>query len=155
MLRAKLSVVGGDIGVNQVTLDLPAILGRGTETSLPLGNTLVSRRHCELFERDGVLWVRDLGSLNGTFVGSQRIEEQVLASGDLLTVGTITFRSLEENQDSDGSSAGGLSTATQSNSEGDTALCDASAQNVGSEEDVLVFDEKQNEPHEKTTLGLS
>ncbi len=35
----------------------------------------VSRLHCEFFEQSGVLYVRDLGSTNGTFVGDQKVEE--------------------------------------------------------------------------------
>ena len=38
--------------------------------------------------------MRDLESLNGTFVGSDRVDEAVLHSGDLLTVGTVTFRAI-------------------------------------------------------------
>jgi pSer/pThr/pTyr-binding forkhead associated (FHA) protein len=43
-----------------------------------------------------VLMVRDLGSLNGTFLGEQRVEHDALplTSGDLLTVGGVTFRAL-------------------------------------------------------------
>ncbi len=59
-----------------------------------LTHPLVSRRHCELVEKDGHVLVRDLQSLNGTFVGSDRIEEAILWPGDLLTVGTVTFRAM-------------------------------------------------------------
>ena len=38
--------------------------------------------------------VRDLGSLNGTFIGSERVTEALLPAGGLLTVGTVTFRAL-------------------------------------------------------------
>jgi predicted component of type VI protein secretion system len=54
----------------------------------------VSRQHCEIFEKDGYLVVRDLGSLNGTFIGEKRISEAVLRDGELLTVGTVTFRAV-------------------------------------------------------------
>ena len=40
--------------------------------------------------------VRDLGSLNGTFVNNQRITESPIAPGELLTVGTVTFRAVYE-----------------------------------------------------------
>jgi pSer/pThr/pTyr-binding forkhead associated (FHA) protein len=56
----------------------------------------VSRQHCELFELNGQLMVRDLGSLNGTFVNNQRITESPLAPNELLTVGTVTFRAVYE-----------------------------------------------------------
>jgi len=70
---------------------LPLVLGRGREVDLTLASPLVSRRHCELYEADGQICVRDLESLNGTFVGEDRIEDTQLSSGDLLTVGAAIF----------------------------------------------------------------
>jgi predicted component of type VI protein secretion system len=59
-----------------------------------LPHPLVSRQHCELFETNGRLMVRDLGSLNGTFVNNERISEAALPPGELLTVGAVTFRAV-------------------------------------------------------------
>ena len=92
MLEVKLVVVGGATEGDEFQLELPAVLGRACEVTLPLPHPLVSRRHCELVDRDGSLLVRDLGSTNGTFVGSERITESVLEHGQLLTVGTVIFR---------------------------------------------------------------
>ena len=94
MDQVKLLVVGGNTESSEIELALPAVFGRGREASVTLPHPLVSRRHCELFERDGQLIVRDLGSLNGTFVGSERVDESVLEAGQLLTVGTVTFRAI-------------------------------------------------------------
>ena len=93
MLNVKLIVVGGAIEGEVIQLDLPATLGRSRGSSLPLPHPLVSRQHCELVEKDGGLFVRDLGSTNGTFVGSERVDSDTLIEhGGLLTVGTVTFR---------------------------------------------------------------
>ena len=92
MMNAKLLVVGGEIGSQEIPLALPAVIGRGRDVSVNLSHPLVSRRHCQLADQDGWLVVRDLHSLNGTFVGSERIEEAYLRPGELLTVGTVTFR---------------------------------------------------------------
>ena len=95
MLKAKLVVVGGDAKAKEVDLRLPTVIGRGREVSLTLPHPLVSRRHTELFEKDGYLYVKDLGSLNGTYVNNRRIEsEQRLAPNELLTLGNVTFRAL-------------------------------------------------------------
>lgn len=93
MLQAKLVVVGGEVQSQEVKLKLPAVIGRGKEATLKVPLALISRRHCEIRERDGRLYIRDLGSLNGTFVNNYKITaEQPLLPGELVTVGTITFR---------------------------------------------------------------
>jgi pSer/pThr/pTyr-binding forkhead associated (FHA) protein len=51
----------------------------------------VSRRHCEIVERDGLLFVRDFGSRNGTFLNGQFVTESTLTADDKLTVGLTTF----------------------------------------------------------------
>ncbi|MCO6454246.1 MAG: FHA domain-containing protein [Pirellulaceae bacterium] len=95
-MHAKLVVVGGDAKAAEINLKLPTIIGRGRNASLTLAHPLVSRQHCEIVEHEGRLLVRDLGSLNGTFVGNERITESILAPGELLTVGTVTFRAVYE-----------------------------------------------------------
>jgi hypothetical protein len=97
-LNAKLIVVGGDVKTEEIKLRLPSTIGRGRGTTIMLAHPLVSRQHCELYEADGHLMVRDLGSLNGTFVNNQRISEAALPPGDLLTIGTVTFRAVYEAQ---------------------------------------------------------
>jgi predicted component of type VI protein secretion system len=89
-------IVGGNVQIRQFDLHLPAVIGRSRGTDLTLGNPLVSRQHCEVFEANGMLMVRDLGSLNGTFVGDTRIAEQAMPvkPGDLFSVGPVTFRAV-------------------------------------------------------------
>jgi pSer/pThr/pTyr-binding forkhead associated (FHA) protein len=94
MLQITLKVVGGELESDEIQLGLPAVIGRAQDVAITLAHPLVSRHHCELRAENGQLWVRDLGSLNGTFVGSQRIMEAELKPGGLLTVGTVTFRAL-------------------------------------------------------------
>lgn len=93
MLKVKLVVVGGATERDEFQPSLPAVLGRSRNAEVPLPHPLVSRRHCELIEKDERLFVRDLGSTNGTFVGSERVDaETVVEHGSLLTIGTVTFR---------------------------------------------------------------
>lgn len=99
MLSVKLVVVGGDAKSKEVQLKLPTVIGRGREgVTLTLPHKLVSRKHTELFEDKGKLFVRDLGSLNGTFVNNQRIAEpRPLKPNELLTLGNVTFRAIYDN----------------------------------------------------------
>lgn len=88
----KLIVVKGASKPGEVEVNLPTVIGRSNDVDLPLRHALISRQHCELSELDGVVIVRDLGSLNGTFVDDERITEAELRPGNLLTVGSVTFR---------------------------------------------------------------
>jgi pSer/pThr/pTyr-binding forkhead associated (FHA) protein len=91
-MNVRLVSVGGDVKATEISLQLPTLVGRGREATLTLPHPLVSRRHCELYELDGKLWVRDLGSLNGTYVGSQQVTDAEVPPGELLTVATLNFR---------------------------------------------------------------
>jgi hypothetical protein len=93
-MEVKLIVVGGDAKATEIDLKLPTVIGRGRGATLTLPHPLVSRQHCEIYEADGQLWVRDLGSLNGTFIGNEPISEAILPAGELLTVGAVTFRAI-------------------------------------------------------------
>lgn len=94
MLQAKLVVVGGGSSqAQEIKLRLPAIIGRGRGATLKVPLSLISRKHCEIREQDGRLYIRDLGSLNGTYINNYKISsEQPLLPGELVTVGTVTFR---------------------------------------------------------------
>ena len=67
--------------------ELPLIIGRSPEVTIQVDDRWVSRRHCEIAERDGLLVVRDLGSTHGTLLNRQPITESTLTPGDKITVG--------------------------------------------------------------------
>ena len=96
-INAKLVVVGGEVKTAEIKLRLPCTIGRGRGCTIMLPQALVSRQHCELFETGGQMMVRDLGSLNGTFVNNQKIADpSPIRSEELLTIGTVTFRVVYE-----------------------------------------------------------
>jgi pSer/pThr/pTyr-binding forkhead associated (FHA) protein len=67
--------------------------GRHDDCQLRIKSSEVSRRHCQFFEKNGLLLVKDLGSSNGTFLNGKKIEGQrVLEPGDELTVGPVKLR---------------------------------------------------------------
>ena len=67
--------------------------GRHPESDIFLDDVTVSRRHAEFRRRDGKFFVHDVGSLNGTYVNRQRVDETQLANGDELQIGRfkLTF----------------------------------------------------------------
>ncbi len=95
-MEAKLIVVGGKASKGAVALKLPSVIGRGREAGLTIAHPMISRRHCELFESDGLLMVRDLGSLNGTLIDGRRVKEAPLPPDGEFTVGPLTFRAQYE-----------------------------------------------------------
>jgi pSer/pThr/pTyr-binding forkhead associated (FHA) protein len=62
-------------------------VGRHPESDIFLDDITVSRRHAEFCREEGLYRVRDVGSLNGTYVNRDRIEDTALASGDEVQIG--------------------------------------------------------------------
>ena len=62
--------------------------GRHPESDIFLDDVTVSRRHAEVVKTADGYAVRDVGSLNGTYLNRERIEAEVpLANGDEVQVG--------------------------------------------------------------------
>jgi hypothetical protein len=68
--------------------DHAVVIGRLPECDIVLPDSNVSRRHAELRRKGDGVFVTDLGSTNGTRVNGTPVREQVLASGDEVTVGS-------------------------------------------------------------------
>ena len=61
--------------------------GRHPESDIFLDDITVSRRHAEVRRKDGNFFVHDLGSLNGTYVNRERVDNTQLAHGDEIQIG--------------------------------------------------------------------
>lgn len=61
--------------------------GRHPESDIFLDDITVSRRHAEFIRQGGGYLVRDVGSLNGTYVNRERIDEGTLRNGDEVQIG--------------------------------------------------------------------
>ena len=61
--------------------------GRHPESDIFLDDITVSRRHAEFQRGNGGYLVRDVGSLNGTYLNRERIDETTLANGDEVQIG--------------------------------------------------------------------
>jgi hypothetical protein len=91
-IDVQLIVVGGKAKKAKVAITLPTVIGRSRGAGLTVAHPMISRRHCELFDADGLLMIRDLGSLNGTVVAGQRIKQSPLPPDAEFVVGPLTFR---------------------------------------------------------------
>ena len=61
--------------------------GRHPDSDIFLDDITVSRRHAEFMRDGGSYRVRDVGSLNGTYVNRERTDNAVLAHGDEVQIG--------------------------------------------------------------------
>ena len=85
---ALLIVQRGPNAGSRFLLDTDVVTaGRHPDSDIFLDDVTVSRRHAE-FRREGDRTkVRDVGSLNGTYVNRERVEEADLTTGDEIQVG--------------------------------------------------------------------
>src|SRR5512144_1574211 len=90
MARLILSTAEG-----QQAIELRPInsLGRHPNNSIQLLDKIVSKEHCIIELRDGQFILRDLGSLNGTYINGDRVRgEQPLKHGDEIALGSTRAR---------------------------------------------------------------
>ena len=78
---------GGRAGETFRPADSRTLIGRSPDCDVFLDDVTVSRRHAELLEDGGRFTIRDLGSLNGTFVNRRRIESTELEDDDEVQIG--------------------------------------------------------------------
>lgn len=86
---------GPDIGRQIELTDDPLEIGRGEEAGLQIDSDLVSRRHATLIKVGKRFLIRDNGSTNGTYVGSEKITTAELREGDLIKIGKVVLRYTE------------------------------------------------------------
>lgn len=78
---------GPNTGARFLLDDAEVTTGRGPESDIFLDDVTVSRKHA-VFSRDGQgFGVRDVGSLNGTYVNKERIDQAALRTGDEVQIG--------------------------------------------------------------------
>jgi EAL domain-containing protein (putative c-di-GMP-specific phosphodiesterase class I) len=74
---------------------VPFTIGRDRDCSLKLRSQGVSRHHARLNVSGDMLWIRDSGSTNGTFLNGKPVaESKALTIGDILQIGKVGFRVL-------------------------------------------------------------
>jgi pSer/pThr/pTyr-binding forkhead associated (FHA) protein len=92
-MKIELSTVESWISpLHAVVETLPVVLGRNAHADIWLADQWASRAHCELYDRNGMLAIRDLGSKHGTYVNGARVSDAIVRPGDNLRVGVTTLK---------------------------------------------------------------
>jgi hypothetical protein len=75
-------------------IEQEATIGRGGGCTISLpSDTFASQVHARIVERDGQLWLEDLGSTNGTFLNGKQVTRPArVRKGDRLTIGHSELR---------------------------------------------------------------
>ena len=83
-------------GFSGKTCDLTAdklTIGRVEDNGFQIPEGSVSGRHCEVRLQEGKVYVKDLGSTNGTFIGGKKVNsEALLRPGKILRLGQVEIR---------------------------------------------------------------
>ena len=89
----SLTVTEGSLAGTTLTLiESGVLLGRNPECTLVLDDDFASGRHARVFRRDGGWVVEDLGSTNGTYMGSTRLTKPTpVEVGSTLRIGKTIF----------------------------------------------------------------
>jgi pSer/pThr/pTyr-binding forkhead associated (FHA) protein len=77
----------GSVLQNVPVLKGPITIGRAPDNSIAIDNVSISTHHARIEVQQGRLILSDLGSLNGTFVNSQRVKSTTLKDGDVISIG--------------------------------------------------------------------
>jgi hypothetical protein len=74
-------------------------IGRGEENDIRLTHSTVSRQHTLVYLENGQPFVQDMRSRNGTYLNGEKVEKAALSSGDIVWVGDVALRFLQENHE--------------------------------------------------------
>jgi hypothetical protein len=78
---------GPEIGTRYSLHGDSVTVGRVPDNDIQLDDFTVSRQHAVLVRQNQDWILRDLGSLNGTYVNNERVDESVVRHGDALQIG--------------------------------------------------------------------
>lgn len=86
--RGEGLAAGGEYGVG------PGLgIGRAASNEIRIDDSFASGKHARLYDRDGVVFIEDMNSTNGTYVNGRRLgAQQPLRPSDRIRIGDTEFR---------------------------------------------------------------
>jgi len=85
-------IEGGNKGETVSLDDAPLLIGRGNDAAIRLDDDYVSTRHARIASSGDQWFVEDLGSTNGTYIGSHRLTQPTtLQLGSKVRIGKTTL----------------------------------------------------------------
>jgi adenylate cyclase len=96
---AKLILISSE---NRQEFELAAFnsIGRHPDNTIQVLDRIISKEHAQIQRTpDGRFLLRDLGSLNGTYIRGERVAEQILIDGDEITLGSTKLLYVEQKQE--------------------------------------------------------
>jgi len=92
-MKVKLTIYNGEKEYFSRAISTPCVIGRGKQSDVAILHPLISRQHCEIYDENGKIFVRDLGSLNGTFFDGARIGRGAhISFGSSFKIGSLSFQ---------------------------------------------------------------
>jgi len=84
-------IKGPNIGDKFLINKSKLTIGRNPESDIFLDDITVSRKHAILRKSDKVFIIKDSGSLNGSYVNDEIVDNVVLKNGDRIQIGKYIF----------------------------------------------------------------
>ncbi|HRC59099.1 MAG TPA: FHA domain-containing protein, partial [Kofleriaceae bacterium] len=93
MLTLLYSDVDGHERSHEIGPD-PVLVGRASDCAIRSEDARVSRHHARFYFEQGALWVEDLGSANGVYLGPNKVQRAIVPAAEVIVVGSLVLRLL-------------------------------------------------------------
>ncbi len=91
--RAVVVILSGDAAGTELEINQPNVsMGRGSESHWKFPDDAMSKEHAALEFANGGIRLRDLGSMNGTYLNESEVKAADLKSGDRFQLGQHVFQ---------------------------------------------------------------
>ena len=127
------------------------LVGRTVACDVRILLPCVSRKHCEIVIENDEIEVQDLGSTNGTFVNTIRVQKTTLSAGDKLIIGPVVFTIRVNGEPAHIEPVRTLAEATN----GETAMINKSEQVIVSDNDTGATQNRDDQFYDSEGIGTS